>query len=103
MHENVRKSFAKYVQLITSAFHDASLASGNQLAQIWLMLPDEQPSLEQLAAWRAMSGERRLQVAEKLYWSARKLKAAGVRQQHPDWPEERVAAEVRRIFLHART
>ena len=66
------------------------------------MLPDEQPGAEQLAALRAMSGERRLRVAEQLYWSARKMKAAGVRNQHPDWPEERVNAEVRRIFLHAR-
>ena len=64
------------------------------------MLPDEQPSAEQLAALRAMSGERRLRVAEQLYWSARKMKAAGVRNQHPDWPEERVNDEVRRIFLH---
>jgi hypothetical protein len=26
-----------------------------------------------------------------------------LRAQHPDWPEERVSAEVRRIFLDART
>jgi hypothetical protein len=31
------------------------------------------------------------------------LKAAGVRSQHPDWPEEKVKAEVNRIFLHARS
>ncbi len=67
------------------------------------MLADEQPSPDQLAALRAMTGERRLRVAEQLYWCARKLKAAGVRSQHPDWPEERVNAEVCRIFLHART
>ena len=67
------------------------------------MLPDEQPTPEQIAALRAMPGQRRLRVAEMLYWSARKMKAAGLRSQHPDWPEERVNAEVRRIFLHART
>ena len=67
------------------------------------MLPDEQPSPEQIVALRAMPGERRLRLAEQLYWSARKIKAAGLRSQHPDWPEERVDAEVRRIFLHART
>jgi hypothetical protein len=42
-------------------------------------------------------------LAERLYWSARKMKAAGLRAQHPDWPEERVCAEVRQIFLDART
>jgi hypothetical protein len=68
-----------------------------------LMLPDEHPSSEQLRIIRAMSGQERLQVAESLYWSARKMKASGVRSQHPDWPEARVDEEVRRIFGHART
>lgn len=65
------------------------------------MLADEQTSPEQFAVLRAMSGERRLQLAEEMFWSARKLKAAGVRHQHPDWPEEKVIAEVNRIFLDA--
>ena len=66
------------------------------------MLADEQPSPEQFAILRAMPGERRLKLAERRYWSARRIKAAGVRSQHPDWPEEKVSAEVNRIFLHAR-
>ena len=67
------------------------------------MLPDEQLSPEQITALRALTGVQRLRLAERLYWSARKLKAAGLRHQHPDWPEERVNDEVRRIFSHART
>ena len=67
------------------------------------LLPDEQPGPEQIAALRAMPGERRLRLAEKLYWSARKMKAAGLRHQHPDWPEDRIVAEVRMLFLNART
>ena len=67
------------------------------------MLTDEQTQPEQIAAWCAMSGARRLRLAEQLYWSARKLKMAGLRGQHPDWPEPRLQAEVRRIFSHART
>lgn len=67
------------------------------------MLPDEQASAKQIEFLRAMPGERRLQLAEQLYWSARRLKTAAVRAQHPDWPEEQVKAEVRRIFLYART
>jgi len=67
------------------------------------MLPDEQPSPEQIAIYRAMTPERRLRIAEQLYWTARKIKTAGVRAQHPDWPEEQINEEVRRIFLHART
>jgi hypothetical protein len=44
---------------------------------------------------------RRLRLAEQLYWSARKMKAAGLRSQHPDWPEQHLTEEVRRIFSHA--
>ena len=67
------------------------------------MLTDEQTSPEQFAVLRAMTGARRLYLAEQLYWSARKMKAAGLRSQHPDWPELRLNDEVRRIFSHART
>ena len=67
------------------------------------MLTDEQTSPEQIAALRAMTGLRRLHLAERLYWSARKMKAAGLRSQHPDWPESRLNDAVREIFSHART
>ena len=67
------------------------------------MLPDEQPTPEQIKALRAMSGERRLQLAEQLYWSARAIKTAGVRYQHPDWSEAQIKAEVTRIFRDARS
>lgn len=65
------------------------------------MLADEQTSPEQFEILRTMSGQRRLQIAEQFFWMARELKAAGVRHHHPDWPEERVNAEVNRIFLNA--
>ena len=65
------------------------------------MLADEKTSPEQFAILRSMSGQQRLKIAEQLYWSARKLKTAGVRHQHPDWSEEKVISEVNRIFLHA--
>jgi hypothetical protein len=72
-------------------------------AHICLMLPDEQATSEQIEVLRAMSGQERLRVAERLFWSARKMKAAGMQSQHPDWPAVRVEEEVRRIFRHART
>jgi hypothetical protein len=67
------------------------------------MRPDEQTSPEQIASFRRMTPQRRLALAEQLYWSAREWKAAGLRTQHADWPEERVAREVTRLFAHART
>ncbi|HOX57693.1 MAG TPA: hypothetical protein P5205_13765 [Candidatus Paceibacterota bacterium] len=67
------------------------------------MLPDETSGPKQVKIFRGMPGERRLRLAEQLDWSARKLKLAGLRAQHPDRTEEQLNAEVRRIFLHART
>ena len=67
------------------------------------MLTDEQTSPEQFAAFRRMTPERRLALAEGLYWSARELKAAWLRARHADWSEEEVTREVTHIFTHART
>jgi len=69
----------------------------------FFMLPDEEPSPEQIRALRKIPGEKRLRLAEQLYWSARKLKLAGLRSQHPTWTEEQLTSELRNIFLNART
>lgn len=52
---------------------------------------------------RAMSPARKLEIAAQWYWSARELKAAGLKQNHPDWTEAGIQEEVRRISLYART
>lgn len=70
-------------------------------AHIVRMLPDEEPSAKQIEILRAMSGAKRLEIAEQLYWMARNLKIAGVKNEHPDWSEAQVKAEVNRIFLNA--
>jgi len=72
-------------------------------AQISNMLADEQTSPEQFAIYRRMTPERRLALAEGLYWTAREMKAAWLRAQHADWSEEQVSREVTRIFSNART
>lgn len=59
------------------------------------------PAPEQYAIFRKMPGERRLKLAEEMFWFVREVKPVGVRSQHPDWPEEKVIAEVNRIFLNA--
>ncbi len=56
---------------------------------------------EYVATLRRMTGQEKLRAAFALYWSARKLKAAGLRAQHPEWSEEQVAQKVKEIFLHA--
>lgn len=65
------------------------------------MLPDEQTSPEQIAALRAMTGQARLKVAERLFWMARRVTLAGVRARHPDWPEDKIKAEADQLLLHA--
>jgi hypothetical protein len=67
------------------------------------MLPDEQPSPQQIEVLRRMTPEQRWQAAHRLYWTARRHKAAFLQSLHPDWPEQEVQDEVRRLFSHART
>jgi len=52
---------------------------------------------------RAMSPAQKLRAAERLYYSAWQLKAAALREQHPDWTDEAIRQSVRKIFLYARS
>jgi hypothetical protein len=63
--------------------------------------PDEpeDPEDPQVEIFRRMTPEQKLRAAERLYWSARELKAAWLRAEHPDWTEEQVAKAVRDAFL----
>lgn len=65
--------------------------------------PDDDPSPEQIAIYRRMTPGRRLEIAEQMYWSARRMKAAWLRAQHPDWTDGQVNSEVTRIFSNARS
>jgi hypothetical protein len=68
-----------------------------------MAMPDEQATPEQIAALRRMTPAQRWQAAHRLYWTMRRHKTAFLHSQHPDWPPEHVAGEVRRIFANART
>jgi hypothetical protein len=58
---------------------------------------------EEQGVLQAMSPALKLRAAERLYWSARKLKAAALRAEHPDWTEEAIQQAVREIFIYARS
>ncbi len=95
-----RGSDARFAQI------DAGIplfAHGLQAVHTALVLVDEQMSPEQVEVYRRMPPERRLALAERLYWTARSLKTAWVRQCHTDWTDAQVAREVTRIFANART
>ena len=51
----------------------------------------------------SMTLAEKLRVANRLYWTARRLKTAAIRTQHPDWSDDEVHEAVRRSFLYART
>ena len=46
-----------------------------------------------------MTPARRLEIARELYETAWNLKWAGVKRQHPEWPDQEIFAKVRRVFL----
>lgn len=64
---------------------------------------DDAPDPLQIAIYRRMTPAQKFAQAQALYWSARALKEAAVRQQHPDWSDDEVKAHVRTIFLLATT
>lgn len=51
---------------------------------------------------RQMTGQEKLKAAFALWRAARRLKAAAIREQHPEWSEEQVEREVKETFLRAR-
>ena len=58
---------------------------------------------EQKKSYQAMTPEQKLKIALGLYYSAKKLKTAGLQNQHPDWSVDTIRQKVRDIFLYART
>jgi len=50
-----------------------------------------------------MSAQRKWELSIELNYNARAFKAMALRKDHPEWDEERVQAEVKKIFLYAST
>ena len=57
----------------------------------------------QVAIYRAMSPQQRLQQALRMNRSMRTLMAAGFRDRNPTWTDEQVRHAVADRILHART
>ena len=56
---------------------------------------------EQITLYKAMSPAQKLKLAADFNQSARDLKAAALKQFHPEWSEEQVQKKVRDLFLYA--
>jgi len=61
-------------------------------------MPDKQTEL-----LKKMTPAQKLNLAQRLYNSARQLKEAGIRMRYPDWDEAQVQKAVREAFLYARS
>jgi len=57
----------------------------------------------QKAAFQKMSDETKLEILQSLISTSRALKKAQYKTLHPEWSEEKMAAEMKRIFLHVAT
>ena len=57
----------------------------------------------QVEIFRNMDPEQKWNLTVQLIRSVRELKAAFLREQHPDWTEEDVQKELRNIFLRGTT
>ena len=53
--------------------------------------------------FREMAPGKKLEVAERLFFSAWELKKASVSKQHPQWTEDQINKKVRELFLYARS
>jgi len=58
---------------------------------------------EQEEILKRMTPEQRWHAAQRLYWSARELKAASLRSWYPELSEEEVQRCVRENFMYARS
>jgi hypothetical protein len=50
----------------------------------------------------ALTPAAKLRAAQRLYWSARRLKAAAYRQQYPEWTTSQIEQATREAFRYAR-
>ena len=50
-----------------------------------------------------MTAAEKLRMVAQLYEAGIRLRVAGLRMAHPDWPDERLEREARRALLYAGT
>ncbi len=58
---------------------------------------------QQVAIYRAMTPQQRLEQARRMNRTMRELMAVGFRDRHPEWTEPQVKRAVADRILHART
>jgi hypothetical protein len=67
------------------------------------MHPSETLHPIQVQAWKKLGASGRTQLGIAMRRDARRWKFAALHAQHPDWPEDRLREELRRIYLRGNT
>jgi hypothetical protein len=57
----------------------------------------------QIEGFRRMTPAEKLEMVSVLYETGIRLRMAGLRLAHPDWPDDRLEREARRSLLYAGT
>ena len=57
----------------------------------------------QIEGFRRMTPAEKLRMVGELHETGIRLRMAGLRMTHPDWPDERLELEARRSLLYAGT
>lgn len=57
----------------------------------------------QLEALKRATPAQKIEAVAALYATGIRLRVAGLRMTHPDWPDERLELEARRSLRHAGT
>ena len=60
----------------------------------------DRPSPEQIAAWRRMSFEQKLELADQLRMTALRVREAWLRQQEPALSDEDIRQLLRKYIVH---
>ena len=64
---------------------------------------DEPMHPVQIEGLRRMTPAEKLRMVADLYEAGIRLRMAGLRMTHPEWPDERLEREARRSLLYAGT
>ena len=53
--------------------------------------------------FKSFSPQKKLDLSMQLYYSAKELKRAALKQFNSEWNDSKIDKEVKRLFLHAKT
>lgn len=56
-------------------------------------------SPERIAELQRMSPQEKLQIANQMFWDARRARGESIQREHQDWSKEQVEKELRKVMF----